>query len=476
VSPTELVARIGSSRRRSGQKQSGPAGSGQVGGPAGPATEPPRQHFRRRALRRFLVGSAAALLILAVGTALVGSRVAKQQALREARYQAEILAQNVAAPLVNAGVRSGDPKALARINTAMSERLRDGSIVHIKLWDEDSRVLWSDESALVGNTYALDPDDRELFGTHRATADVSSLNKAENVLEHRKDSKLLEVYAGATDADGRPLLFEAYLSLDQLRHDQRVIIAGVLPVGIIGLLLFQIAVVPMAFQLARRVERHEVERSKVMRHALVASELERQRLAQELHDGVIQDMAGICFALPTIEQHLPDSPDGLEARGTVRSITDLVQKDATALRSLLLNLYPPNLAGEGFAMAADDIARSAADHGVAVTIDIPPAFRLPLDAATLAYRVVREGVRNVVKHANARTAAVAVREDAGTVHVTISDDGRGPGRPGEIEAGHLGLQLLRDTVADFGGELDLVPGTGSGAVLRASFPKNLVDA
>jgi signal transduction histidine kinase len=427
-------------------------------------------------MRRFLFGSAAALLILAVGTALVGNRVAKQQALRQARSQAEILAQNVAAPLVDAGVRNGDPKALRQIDAAMRERMRDGSIVHIKLWDEDSKVLWADEPQLVGNTYELEPDDAELLGTHRATADISSLNKAENVIEQRKDSKLLEVYAGATDATGKPLLFEAYLSLDELRNNERAIISGVLPVGIIGLLLFQIAVVPMAFRLVRRVERHEVERSKVMRHALVASELERRRLAQELHDGVIQDMAGICFALPTIEQHLADTPDGLEARGTVHSITDLVQKDATALRSLLLDLYPPDLAGEGFAMAADDIARSAADQGVAVTVDIPPAFRLPIDAATLAYRVVREGVRNVVKHANARTAAVAVREDAGKVHVTISDDGRGPGRPGEVEPGHLGLQLLRDTVADFGGELDLEPGAASGAVLRASFPKNLVDA
>jgi len=445
-------------------------------GQGGSDAPPAREQFRRRAMRRFLFGSAAALLILAVGTAVVGNRVAKQQALREARYQAEILAQNVAAPLIDSGVRRGDPKALAEIDAAMQERMRDGSIVHIKLWSKDNKVLWSDESELVGNKYEIEPSDRELFGTHDATADVSSLDKAENAIDQRKDNKLLEVYAGATDADGRPVLFEAYLSLDQLRHDQRAIIAGVLPVGIIGLLLFQIAVVPMAFRLAQRVERHELERSKVMRHALVASELERRRLAQELHDGVIQDMAGICFALPTVEGQLPESPDGLEARGTLRDITDLVQKDATALRSLLMDLYPPDLAGEGFAMAADDIARSAADQGVAVTVDIPPAFRLPIDAATLAYRVVREGVRNVVKHANAKTAEVAVREDSGKVHVTISDDGRGPDVPAEAEPGHLGLQLLRDTVADFGGQLELEPGAGSGAVLRASFPKNLVNA
>jgi signal transduction histidine kinase len=444
--------------------------------PGGRGGEPER-HVRKPAVRqavvRFLVASAVALVILAAGTAFVGSRIAEDQSLREARTVAKLLAQRVAAPLIDDAFRRGDPRAVRRLQAAMHERLRDGSIEHIKLWDPDGTVLWSDETNLIDNQYLIDPEDRELFGTTNATAEVSSLDKAENVNEQNQP-KLLEVYAGARDASGRPILFEAYLPLDTLHRQELAIITGVLPVGIGGLVLFALVVLPMAIGLSRRVERHEAERSKMMRHALVASELERRRIAQELHDGVIQDMAGICFALPTVAKHLSDDPGGREARSTVESVTELVQKDATALRSMLLELYPPDLGGPGFAMAVRDVARSATEQGVAVDVDIDSDLSVREEVATLAYRVIREGLRNVVKHSGARNARVRVgrREDA--LLVTVDDDGRGIEGGAAAERGHLGLQLLQDTVSDVGGSVDLVPGSAGGAVLRASIPTELI--
>ena len=98
----------------------------------------------RQAIVRFLIGSALALVILAAGTALVGSRIAREEALNEARYVTELLAQRVAAPLVNEAFRNNDRRASARLESAMQERLRDGTIRHIKLWDPDGTVLWSD--------------------------------------------------------------------------------------------------------------------------------------------------------------------------------------------------------------------------------------------------------------------------------------------------------------------------------------------
>jgi signal transduction histidine kinase len=445
---------------------------GEQPGPGRTSTSRPSKPIRQ-AVVRFILGSVAALLILAAGTAVVGNRVAKEESLREARTVAKLLAQRVAAPLVDDSFRRGDPRAVRRLQAAMKERLRDGSIDHIKLWDPDGTVLWSDESNLIQNQYPIDAEDRELFGTTNATAEVSSLDKAENVNE-RDQRKLLEVYAGARDASGRPILFEAYLPLDTLHRQELAIIAGVLPVGIGGLVLFALALVPMAIRLSRRVERHEAERSKMMRHALVASELERRRIAQELHDGVIQDMAGICFALPTVVKQLPDDPGGREARSTVESVTELVQKDATALRSMLLELYPPDLGGPGFAMAVRDVARSATEQGVAVDVDIDSDLAVREEVATLAYRVIREGLRNVVKHSGARNARVRVGRQQELLLVTVDDDGRGIEDGTAAEPGHVGLQLLQDTVSDVGGSVDLVPGSSGGAVLRAAIPTELV--
>src|SRR4051794_41677303 len=95
---------------------------------------------------RFVLGSVAALLILAFGTALVGNRVAKQQALREARDRAEVLAQTVAAPLVDDGVRQGNDRAVRRVDAAAPERMRAGSIPHIKPLDLHGRRPWCEQA------------------------------------------------------------------------------------------------------------------------------------------------------------------------------------------------------------------------------------------------------------------------------------------------------------------------------------------
>lgn len=441
----------------------------------------PRDHgLVRNALTRFLVGSLVALLLLALGTALIGSNVARAQALREATRRGDLLATSVAAPLVNRAVRAGEPAATRRMVEGLREKLADGSIRHIKLWSADGTVLWSDQSTIVGKRFRMSSEVRELFGTRKVTAEISPLERAENTQE-RAEGRLLEVYAGARDADGEPLVFEAYLPLDDLRSDERAIVAGVLGVGLGGLLLFQAAVLPMAIRLARRVERHQVERSKMMRHALLAAELERRRIAQELHDGVIQDLAGICFALPTVDGKFTEDDEGQEARHTVRRVTDLVQRDATALRTMLLEIYPPDLDGDGFARAVDDLARSVRERGIAVTVEVEPGLDVPLDVATLGYRVVREGLRNVVKHSEASTVRVRAATEAGHFEVTVTDDGRGVDPERAVDEGHVGLQLLRDTVRDVGGSVELGPGgppgdgpgDGPGTRLHVSIPCDL---
>ena len=79
--------------------------------------------------------------------------------------------------------------------------MRDGSVRHMKLWGADGTVLWSDESAIIGRRYPLPEDVQGLFATQGVFAELSSLDKAENAGE-RGEGELLEVYAGAVDAQG----------------------------------------------------------------------------------------------------------------------------------------------------------------------------------------------------------------------------------------------------------------------------------
>ena len=423
----------------------------------------------RAALVRFAWGSVIALVLLTVGAVIIGGRIAEDAALREAQLRGQTIANTIAGPLVDDHVRGRDPGALARLDRVMLARMEDGSLSHVKLWSRDGHVLWADEKDLVGDEFELDEDVSSLFGTRKVTAELSDLSKAENAGE-RAEGELLEVYAGTFDADGEPVVFEAYLATDRMRQDERRIITDILPLTIGGLLLFQLAVLPLAVSLARRVERGENERSRMMRHTLLVAAQEQRRIAQDLHDGVIQDLAGLSYAMPVVAAHLPDTPEAQGARDAVARVSTVLQEDVAALRSLLTDIYPPDLHGDGFTHALQDLAQQARERGTEVEVMVPPGYDESIDVNRLAYRVVREGLRNVVKHARAAAARVEVSRADDRLHVRVSDDGVGLDGPPEAEPGHLGLKLLHDTLRDFGGRLEVRPGARGGTVMEATFP------
>jgi signal transduction histidine kinase len=449
------------------------APAAEVPAPDSPTTSP----VVRSAVVRFTVWSLVMLLVLTAGAVLVANQIAKRQALADARAQASAIANKLAAPLVNRDVRERGLPAADRLNTVMMTRMADGSVRHVKLWDEDGRVIWSDEQDLVGQKFPMEEDVTELFNTKAATAELSDLSKEENQFE-QSEGELLEVYAGTFDADGEPLVFEAYLTTEQMRSAAQTILVNLVPLILGTLALFMLAVLPLAMSLARRVERAQLDRSKMMRHALLASDLERRRIAQDLHDGVIQDLAGLGYVLPTAQREIHEGGNLALARTTLDRATGMLQQDVVRLRSLLTDLYPPDLQGQGLVSAVGDLVQTmTSDAGLDATVRIDPALDVPVDAGRLAYRVVREGLRNVVKHADANSVVVEVRREADDVLVRVADDGRGPvSAPGVTPRGHLGLRLLKDTLSDFGGRLDLEPEPRQGTALLARFPVTLIPA
>lgn len=428
----------------------------------------------RHAMLRFALWTVVALLVLAVGTVVVAARISREEALRDARVRASALARVVTGQ-VSPALRAGDDAAIARMTASMKPRLRRGALIHAKFWSTDGRVLWADEPELVGRRFELEDEVTSLFGTRQSKAGLSELEKAENVQE-QVEEHLLEVYVGAFDGEGQPLVFEAYLSTAGMERDQQAIIKGILPMALGGLLLFGLAVLPLALSLARRVERAQEERAKLLRHGLLASDLERRRIAQDLHDGVIQDLAGLGYAMPIVADHLPDTAEATDAREAVSHVASVLSRDVSALRSLLTDIYPPDLEGEGLVAAVEELAMRAEDAGVTVSVRVSPGFSAPLDATRLAYRVVREGLRNVLRHAHANTAEVDLVRSSDDVVVRVADDGRGLDEGSKAAPGHLGLRLLEDTVRDLGGRLDLAPGARGGAILEAVFPADLIPS
>jgi hypothetical protein len=126
----------------------------------------------------------------------------------------------------------------APVVRVLRNRMRDGAVLHIKLWSEDGRVIWSDETAEIGRRFKLTSQVQELFGTRDAISERSEPGGETEAGEPDK-SPLVEVYVGSRDADGVPLVVESYLSPESVQRDVGAIISQVLPLGLGALLVFR---------------------------------------------------------------------------------------------------------------------------------------------------------------------------------------------------------------------------------------------
>src|SRR3954452_5563504 len=434
----------------------------------------PKPSAVRSAVYRYVAGSVVVLLALGLASFVVARDLARDTALKEARVRGAAFARGVGEPLVNSGVRAGDPKQMSRLNEVLRNRLVDGSIVHIKVWDRDGRVLWADEKGLPGRVFPLDPAVAALFGTNHVIAETSNLTDDENVLE-RGEAPLVEVYTGVRDADGIPLVFESYWSTDRVEADRREILSRLAPISLGSLLLLEMAMLPLAISLARRIDRAKAQESRMLQHAVSGADLERRRIVRNLHDGLIQDLAGLGYAIPLLASKLPKTQDSEPARRALDDLAVAVERDVASLRKLITDVYPTNLQRGGLQDAVDLLLRSATASGLTVTTDIDSGVEESLMVTQLAFRIIREGLRNVVEHAQAKKASIVVARDGTDVVVSVIDDGRGA-HPESARNGHLGLKLLSDMTREVGGRMEVWSRDGRGTTLQARFPVHLADA
>ena len=385
----------------------------------------------------------------------------------EAERRADALARNLANKVVGPALSVDDPARVQVLDQLLGSHAQDDSIVRIKIWTPDGEILWSDDRRLIGQRYELPPEDRALLGTREASVEVAKLDEPVDELEPARAGTFIEVCAGFFDRAGRPLLFEAYQPTGSVRKYLWYHALGVAG-GFLGLLL--VVMLPFALSLAQRVDRAQSEQRRLLRHALTASEVERERLARDLHDGVIQDLAGLSYVLSALETQLVRVPEQRTALETARRAGSIVRRDVSALRALSTDLYPPDLAGEGLEGAVADLLDQCELQALETTLHVPEPLELPADTALLAYRIVREALRNVVKHAAASRVDVHLERSDGWLRVQVRDDGRGCPADATSPEGHLGLRLLRDGAAYAGGRVELRPAEGGGTVLAAELP------
>jgi signal transduction histidine kinase len=428
-----------------------------------------------RALVQHAAISLLALLVVGAATAIICVRLVQSDALRQAETGGGAIADRVVAPLVTQGVYDGDLTALRNLDQRVRERMADDTIQRVKVWSPDGVIIYCDDPRQIGLKFPLDTDDKAALESGGVDSDISDLRKSENVLDHGFGESL-EVYAGVSDDRGRPILVETYFTAAGLHSDEAALIIRIIPVVVLAVLVLGLLLVPLAFTLARRVARHERERQALIRFAVDASSAERRRVAGELHDGVIQDLAGVGYALTALDSQIAQFVDSSgdtvvgPLRTTLLAVQRLVYEDVLALRELTGMQYAAESGVAEPAAALDAIAEEVRADGTPVEMIVgklpllPPAHRVAL------IRVGREALRNVAEHAHGANVIVSLSADEDTVVVMVTDDGPGfdPGSARGPVDGHIGLALLADAADSVGGRLELRSRPGRGTTVRMS--------
>ncbi len=440
--------------------------------------EPPLRPWR--VFGQMVAGALVVISLVAVVGGVSSRRLGEADSVNDAAKTANLLAVAAAQPAVSDALLVSDPSAVGAMDKVVRERVLSPSIVRVKIWDAGGRVLYSDASALIGQRFLLGQEERDLLAhpvvrgpspAAQTRADVSDLTAPENHLE-RGRGRLLEVYRPIWTPSGKPLLFEIYAPYGEVGARTGRLWGGLAGVTLISLLLLVILMLPILWTLLNRLSRSQAQREALLQRATEASTQERCRLAGAIDDGVLQDLAGASYAVAAGAARAqtlgkPELADELRrAAGTVRG-------SIGGLRSLLLDIYPASLVTAGLQAALSDLASSLRLRGTAVTLELDPETGLDAAGERLVFRVARECLANVAKHAAATSVQVSLKRKDRHALLMIIDDGIGFDAAGLLahpNKGHFGLRVLRDVLADSGGELLLSSRPGAGTRWQLTIP------
>jgi PAS domain S-box-containing protein len=213
------------------------------------------------------------------------------------------------------------------------------------------------------------------------------------------------------------------------------------------------------------------DRRRLLQRTVEVAEAERMALAADLHDGPIQRLTAAALSLDLLTNKLRRNEHDDEA-AFAQQIREDVAAEMASLRQMMSALRPPVMDERGLDAALRDCAQTALGRvSVMFTLDSNlDRRRLAPELETAIYRLVREALTNVRKHANASRAYVRVDVREGSVGLEIGDDGSGfDPREGE-DGSHLGLLTMRERVDSLGGTWSLVASPGAGTRIYAKLP------
>ncbi len=439
----------------------------------GSAARPASSRPAWRALSVFLLMAVVALVAVSAGTVYISEQVARRNALAEAERSAVRTTEFLIEPVLTEAM-ADIPGRWEELGRRVAHRLSDDSVSAILVWTAEGEILFASDEALRGRRIAPTPELLAAVGGEVVATidDHPETAYAEGSDGERTDGeRLLEVYVPLQVGE-EALAVEVYFGYDAIERQAALLRSEIIPLAVGSLLILQLVQVPIAVSLVRRVRRQEVERADLLARSFSASERERRAIAGDVHDGPVQDLAGVSYALSALRPSVP-----ADRQATVDRLVTTVRDAVRALRRLIVDIYPPDLSGAGLALALDDLVGPVRSDDRSVRLETAPVDDLEPHVAAVVYRTAKEALANVVRHAEAHTVVVRLGPDVlagrAAVRLEVTDDGTGLRDDAVAEApvqGHVGLRLMRDRVTEAGGTLTIRPGPEGGTSIVAVVP------
>lgn len=421
----------------------------------------------RNPVVQFLVLGLLTLVGVVFATSAFAERAAEDEALAEAKQVTRVLARSVAEPDIPPRMLKLSTAALDQLDRLILERLLVGQVSRINFWEESGALVYSNHAPVgLRRVDEMGPAREAVLRDGGLTSFPADPAAPENA-EWPSARDELVVATRIRGPGGVPLVMDAYFSLDDLEQRREAIYARFRTITVAALLLLLVLSLPLLVILTRAARRSADDRQRLLEHAIDASDAERRRIARDLHDGVVQDLAGTAYVLSAAarDPDVADRPrEALEDAGTA------LRTSLTALRSLLAEIHPADLDPQGLAAALADLTAPCADAGITSSVSVQGAETASDTAVRTVWRVAQEAVRNSVRHSGASTLAVTVVGDGRCLRLEVVDDGHGFDPAAELGRDRFGLRGLRSLVTDTGGTFDVSSSPGGGTRVVTEVP------
>jgi signal transduction histidine kinase len=200
-----------------------------------------------------------------------------------------------------------------------------------------------------------------------------------------------------------------------------------------------------------------------------AQEEERQRIARELHDGLVPVLSSLSIRLHTVGKRLDREEHPLT--GEIKELAEQAQASSRDIRRLIHDLRPVALDELGLVPALrEHLAHCGREHGLECELTADVGERLPASVETALFRIVQEAVNNVLRHAQAQQVTVTLLRKADHVELRVIDDGQGFDAHLPRSGRHVGLWSMRERVEQLGGQFEVRSVPGQGTTLTAMVP------